>query len=143
VINVDAEGEKSLVFAGKAAAFTMWTLFVFTMGACGGYREGYRDMRIQAVGQGSGEWVVDTNGIMDFRWKPINQRALPPKQAEVQEYIEKHNGSAPPANWYPNGDPWRGITAKESAGFHNPATAEDYEHMHDYLQPKEKTVNGK
>lgn len=35
------------------------------------------------------------------------------------------------------------LKACDPPGFHNPATAEDYEHMHDYLQPKEKPVNGK
>lgn len=35
------------------------------------------------------------------------------------------------------------LEASDATGFHNPATAEDYTHMHDYLQPKEKTANGK
>ena len=33
--------------------------------------------------------------------------------ARAQEYIEKNNGSAPPARWYPNGDPWRNLKADE------------------------------
>jgi hypothetical protein len=37
----------------------------------------------------------------------------PPTQADVAEYIKTHNGSAPPPSWYPNGDPWRNLTAKE------------------------------
>lgn len=41
-------------------------------------------------------------------------RTTPPTQKEVAEYIESHNGSAPPASWYSNGDPWRNFTAKEA-----------------------------
>ncbi len=37
-----------------------------------------------------------------------------PSREKVAEYIETHNGSAPPASWYPNGDPWRNFTAKEA-----------------------------
>jgi hypothetical protein len=37
-----------------------------------------------------------------------------PSSGKVSEYIETHNGSAPPASWYPNGDPWRNFTAKEA-----------------------------
>lgn len=38
-----------------------------------------------------------------------------PSREKVAEYIETHNGSAPPASWYPNGDPWRNLTAKETS----------------------------
>ena len=34
-----------------------------------------------------------------------------PTPEEVEEYSRNHNGSAPPASWYPNGDPWRNLTA--------------------------------
>lgn len=47
-----------------------------------------------------------------------------PTQQQVTEYIESHNGSAPAAEWYPNGDPWRNFTAEEAnemlEGFENP-----------------------
>jgi hypothetical protein len=42
------------------------------------------------------------------------KRISPPTQKEVAEYIETHKGSAPPASWYPNGDPWRNFTAREA-----------------------------
>lgn len=35
-------------------------------------------------------------------------------QERAAEYIKTHNGSAPPASWYPNGDPWRNFTAEEA-----------------------------
>jgi hypothetical protein len=37
-----------------------------------------------------------------------------PTREQVTEYIETHGGSAPPASWYPSGDPWRNFTAKEA-----------------------------
>jgi len=37
-----------------------------------------------------------------------------PSREEVTKYIESHNGSSPPASWYPNGNPWRNFTAKET-----------------------------
>lgn len=41
-------------------------------------------------------------------------RGWEPSREEITKYIEANNGSSPPANWYPNGDPWRNFTAKEA-----------------------------
>ncbi|WP_372897350.1 hypothetical protein [Stieleria sp.] len=42
-----------------------------------------------------------------------------PSQEAVREWF-RHNDSAPPANWYPNGDPWRNLTAEEVEVAHDP-----------------------
>ncbi len=42
-----------------------------------------------------------------------SQRATGPSRQQVTQYMQSNNGSAPPASWYPNGDPWRNLTAKE------------------------------
>ncbi len=42
------------------------------------------------------------------------KRTTAPTPEEAAEYIRTHNGSTPPASWYPNGDPWRNLTAKEA-----------------------------
>lgn len=46
------------------------------------------------------------------RWV-TKQPATGPSPAKVRQYMRDHNGSAPPADWYPNGDPWRGLTTEE------------------------------
>lgn len=45
-------------------------------------------------------------------FESLNQKQI--RQEQVAEYIKTHNGSAPPASWYPNGDPWRNFTAEEA-----------------------------
>jgi hypothetical protein len=42
-----------------------------------------------------------------------SQRATGPSRQQVTQYMQSNNGSAPPASWYPNGDPWRNLTARE------------------------------
>jgi hypothetical protein len=37
-----------------------------------------------------------------------------PSREELREWFDKNPDKAPPAEWYPNGDPWRGITAEEA-----------------------------
>lgn len=59
-------------------------------------------------------YVWHMAGLYERLHAAEGKRATPPTQKEVAEYIESHNGSAPPANWYPNGDPWRNFTAKEA-----------------------------
>lgn len=36
-----------------------------------------------------------------------------PTREQVQKWLEENNNSAPPKEWYPNGDPWRNLTAEE------------------------------
>lgn len=43
-----------------------------------------------------------------------------PSPERVERFIREHNGSAPPAKWYPNGDPWRNFTAEEADKLHEP-----------------------
>lgn len=42
----------------------------------------------------------------------MDRPAAGPSREQVQEWF-RANDSAPPASWYPNGDPWRGLTAEE------------------------------
>jgi hypothetical protein len=42
-----------------------------------------------------------------------DQQATGPSRRQVAQYMQSHNNSAPPARWYPKGDPWRNLTAKE------------------------------
>lgn len=44
-----------------------------------------------------------------------SQHATGPSREQVSRYMQSHNNSAPPASWYPNGDPWRNLTAKEAS----------------------------
>jgi hypothetical protein len=37
-----------------------------------------------------------------------------PSRQQLREWFDKNPDKAPPAEWYPNGDPWRGITAEEA-----------------------------
>lgn len=37
-----------------------------------------------------------------------------PTRENVAKYLKEHNNSAPPASWYKNGNPWRGLTADEA-----------------------------
>lgn len=37
-----------------------------------------------------------------------------PSREELREWFDANPDKAPPAEWYPNGDPWRGITAEEA-----------------------------
>jgi hypothetical protein len=37
-----------------------------------------------------------------------------PSREQLQQWFDEHPTQAPPAEWYPNGDPWRGITAEEA-----------------------------
>jgi hypothetical protein len=37
-----------------------------------------------------------------------------PSREQLREWFDKNPDKAPPAEWYPNGDPWRGITAEEA-----------------------------
>ena len=60
-------------------------------------------------------YVWHMAGLYDRLHDAEGKRAKAPTRAEVAEYIETHNGSAPPASWYPNGDPWRNFTAKETS----------------------------
>jgi hypothetical protein len=37
-----------------------------------------------------------------------------PSREQLQQWFDEHPTQAPPAEWYQNGDPWRGITAEEA-----------------------------
>lgn len=51
---------------------------------------------------------------------PRQERQVPrvspngPSREQLQQWFDEHPTQAPPAEWYPNGDPWRGITAEEA-----------------------------
>lgn len=45
-----------------------------------------------------------------------------PSREKVQRYIREHNGSAPPAERFPNGDPFRNLTAEEAIRLMEPQT---------------------
>lgn len=57
----------------------------------------------------------------EFAFKVTPERAVVyPSRTKVEQYIRDHNESAPPAKWYPNGDPWRNPTAEEMNQLHEP-----------------------
>jgi len=64
-------------------------------------------------------YVVKMYGVIVKEYKAIpSVRPLVnpsgPSREELREWFDKNPDKAPPAEWYPNGDPWRGITAEEA-----------------------------
>lgn len=108
---MDKEDERSLGFTILGLVLLICALFIFFWGARAGRDAGITTIRAEAVEQGVGEWVPDKLGRSTFRWKVDKVKTLPPDGPSVPD---------------------------RPTGFHNPATAEDYEHMHDYLPQKEK-----
>ena len=119
---------KALAFEFKCVIAFLSGAIIFGVGVTVGNADGQQAIRAAAVRNNVAEWVPGVDGSTTFKWKHL----------EVEDYLKANPNVAPPASLYPKGDPWRGITAEESI-FYNPATAEDYEHMHDYLQPKDKS----
>lgn len=57
-------------------------------------------------------WSI--KNLTDYHYRPkLDIIIVNPTREQVTEWLHSHNGSAPPASWYPNGDPWRGLTAEE------------------------------
>ena len=55
--------------------------------------------------------------VREYRNIPhVTPRVSPngPSREQLQQWFDEHPTQAPPAEWYPNGDPWRGITAEEA-----------------------------
>jgi len=54
--------------------------------------------------------------LLFSRQEPQVPRVGPngPSREQLQQWFDEHPTQAPPAEWYPNGDPWRGITAEEA-----------------------------
>jgi hypothetical protein len=54
--------------------------------------------------------------VREYQNIPQVQRVITdgPSREQLREWFDKNPDKAPPAEWYPNGDPWRGITAEEA-----------------------------
>ena len=95
-----SDNEQPVVFVGIAVgsviAIVLCAVFVLlgvlcVMSICGAIVREYQS--IQQV------TPVITNG---------------PSREQLREWFDKNPEKAPPAEWYPKGDPWRGITAEEA-----------------------------
>lgn len=62
------QGAGCIAVAASAAIILLMLVACFGANA-GGYSEGRRDTRAEAVEHGYGEWVPDKNGKTTFKWK--------------------------------------------------------------------------